>query len=500
MTEQNIQLKLGVSGWLRWTWRQLTSMTTALWLLLLVGLAAIPGSILPQRSASLIRVNDFKEANPRLFEIYDQLGLFNVYGSFWFSAIYILLMVSLAGCIVPRIKIHAMNLIEPIQEAPTKLQNQSGYQVVETKLDLNEINKMAQKSWWRTKVSEDNNSLTIEKGYLRETGNLLFHIAILFITAAVAFGALVNYRGTILLIQQDAFANTVTQYDDFRSGGLFKVEQMPNFSFVLNNFEVEFERGPNQTGSPREFIADLTVTEPDKTYQRTVVVNKPLIVDGTKAFLTGHGYAPVIRVSDETGKVVFDKAVPFLPQDGNFSSNGVVKIPDTREQLGLLGLFLPTGVLDEQLGPISIFPDQDNPLIFFSAWTGDLGMDSGIPQNVYRLDTENLEQIGLAQMAPGTRWALDNGYQVEFVSVKRFASFQIAYDPGRIWAFIGSILAMLGLMFGLFVTRRRIWLRIEGGSNDQNKIAIAGLTKQSEEQLGRDIINLVRKIRESEKQ
>ncbi|MGA1449454.1 MAG: cytochrome c biogenesis protein ResB, partial [Candidatus Nanopelagicales bacterium] len=154
---------------MRWIWRQLTSMTTALWLLLLLGLAAIPGSILPQRSASLIRVNDFKEANPRLFEIYDQLGLFEVYGSFWFSAIYILLMISLAGSIVPRIKIHAKNLVEPIQEAPLRLLNQTGYRAIETNLDLEKINKLAQKSWWRTKISADRNSLTIEKGYLRET-------------------------------------------------------------------------------------------------------------------------------------------------------------------------------------------------------------------------------------------------------------------------------------------------------------------------------------------
>jgi len=499
MTDQNIQIKLGLVGWLRWVWRQLTSMTTALWLLLLLGLAAIPGSILPQRSASLIRVNDFREENPQLFAIYDGLGLFDVYGSFWFSAIYILLMISLAGCIVPRIKIHAKNLTEPIQDAPEILENQYGYRVIETKLDIAAINQLAQKNWWRTKKSTDGMSLTLEKGYSRETGNLLFHIAILLITLAVAFGALFNYRGTILLIEEDAFANTVTQYDDFRAGGLFRVEQMPSFSFVLEDFEVEFERGPNQTGSPREFIADLNVTEMDETYQKTVVVNKPLVIEGTKAFLTGHGYAPVIRVSDSTGKVIFDKAVPFLPQDANFTSNGVVKIPDAKEQIGLLGLFLPTGVLDEERGPISIFPDQDNPLVFFSAWTGDLGMDSGVPQNVYRLDTENLEQIGLAQLAPGDRWQLSNGYQVEFVSVKRFASFQIAYDPGRIWAFAGAVFAMVGLMFGLFVTRRRIWLRVESSANGINKIALAGFTKQYEEQLKRDLGNLEGKIKESER-
>lgn len=498
MSQNSVQIRLGVFGWLRWGWRQLTSMTTALWLLLLVGLAAIPGSILPQRSASLIKVNDFKDNNPQLFEFYDRLGLFDVYGSFWFSAIYILLMISLAGCIIPRIKIHAKNLVEVIQDPPKDLSNQSAFREFESKITLEQIAELAKKDFWRHKLNLQEESLTIEKGYSRETGNLVFHIAFLLITVAVALGALFNYRGTILLIEENSFSNTLTQYDDFRAGGLFSVANMPNFSFTLDDFQVEFERGPNQTGSPREFIADLTVQEPQSTYQKTVVVNQPLVIDGTKAFLTGHGYAPEIRVTDSEGQVVFDRAVPFLPQDGNFSSNGVVKIPDSSEQIGLLGLFLPTGVLDPELGPISVFPDLDNPLVFFSAWTGDLGMDEGVPQNIYRLDTENLTQIGLAQLAVGDVWTLDNRYQVELVAVKRFASFQIAYDPGRIWAFTGAVLAMVGLMFGLFVTRRRIWLRVISHDNSTNKIEIAGFTKQSLEQLEQDVQKLLDKVKEVE--
>jgi len=495
MSNTDIQIKLGVFGWLRWGWRQLTSMTTALWLLLLLGLAAIPGSILPQRSASLIRVNDFKENNPQLFEFYDSLGLFDVYASIWFSAIYILLMTSLAGCIIPRMKVHGKNIVEAIQPPPKILDNQQSYRLITTTDDLQTVKTLAKRKGWRTKLSEDETELTLEKGYLRETGNLLFHIAIFFITIAVAFGALFNYRGTILLIEENSFANTLTQYDDFRAGGLFSVERMPEFSFRLDNFEVEFERGPNQTGSPREFIADLTVTAQDEIFQQTVVVNKPLVIDGTKAFLTGHGYAPHIRVYDPTGEIIFDRAIPFLPQDGSFTSNGVVKIPDATEQLGLLGLFLPTGALDPQLGPISVFPDLDNPLVFFSAWTGDLGMDSGVAQNVYRLDTDDLTQIGLAQMAIGDSWRLSNDFVVEFVDVKRFASFQIAYDPGRIWAFIASVLAMIGLIYGLFVRRRRIWFRVNSQTDKIQEVAIAGFSKQSEEQLNQDMEALVSKLK-----
>lgn len=93
---------LGVVGWARWFWRQLTSMRVALLLLLLVALGAIPGSLIPQSGTDATKVADFVKNNPTLGDVYDKLGLFHVYSSVWFSAIYILLFVSLIGCIVPR--------------------------------------------------------------------------------------------------------------------------------------------------------------------------------------------------------------------------------------------------------------------------------------------------------------------------------------------------------------------------------------------------------------
>ncbi len=93
---------LGVIGWARWFWRQLTSMRVALLLLLLLSLGAIPGSLIPQEGVDAMKVEEFRGKHDVLGPLYDKLGLFHVYSSVWFSAIYILLFVSLIGCIVPR--------------------------------------------------------------------------------------------------------------------------------------------------------------------------------------------------------------------------------------------------------------------------------------------------------------------------------------------------------------------------------------------------------------
>jgi cytochrome c biogenesis protein len=89
----------------RWAWRQLTSMRTALVLLFLLALTAVPGSVVPQRNIDAVKVANFQDAHPQLTPLYVKLGLFDVYGSVWFSAVYILLMISLVGCIVPRLRI-----------------------------------------------------------------------------------------------------------------------------------------------------------------------------------------------------------------------------------------------------------------------------------------------------------------------------------------------------------------------------------------------------------
>ena len=87
---------------LRWGWRQLTSMRTALVLLLLLALAAIPGSVIPQSGVDSLKTSRWQADHPDLTPVYERLGLFSVYDSAWFAAIYTLLMVSLVGCIIPR--------------------------------------------------------------------------------------------------------------------------------------------------------------------------------------------------------------------------------------------------------------------------------------------------------------------------------------------------------------------------------------------------------------
>jgi len=489
--------QFGIQQWLRWFWRQLTSMRVALILLFTLAVASVPGSLFPQRGIDPLGVDRYLQENPTLGPWLDRLWLFDVYAAPWFAAIYLLLFVSLAGCIVPRTVEFIAALKRPPPAPPSRLQRMTGYRRVELRGGdgVDESARWLRDRRWR--VREGDQWVAAEKGYLREVGNLIFHVSLLALLAAVAVGSLWGWRASVIVVEGRGFSNTLTQYDSFSSGRLVDRAALAPFTVTLDAFTADFQRGGDQNGAPRDYRADVSYrTEPGAAPRAsTIAVNSPLTVAGAKVFLTGHGYAPVVRVRDSSGAVVFDSPVVFLPRDGNLTSTGVVKVPDAQPQLGFQGIFLPTAAVDPELGPISTFPVADDPALFVSAWKGDVGLDSGVPQSVFRLDTSELEQIGLESLRPGQTWELPDGSgSLEFVDFAEFANFSVARDPGKEAALVAGIVAIGGLLLSLFIPRRRIWVRATAQPDGRRLIEVAGLARTENSAVPDDTAELLRAI------
>ena len=477
--------------WLRWSWRTLTSMRVALALLALFALASVPGSLLPQRSASgnpdaARRWVENNEIGPLL----DRLGFFNVYSSPWFAAVYILLLVSMTGCVLPRCRtLWRAARSEPVA-APRNLRRLEEHRVSRrADADADAVRAAAADHLRRRRfrVVVRDGAVSAEKGYLREVGNLGFHLSLLVLLIGMAIGTLFGYEGRVIVAEGKSFANTYSAYDEIFPGPLVDRGRFEPFSLVLDDFSATFEpRGPAR-GSPRDFLAELTVTEGDAApRQDEIKVNAPLQVGLTKVFLTGNGYAPRVTVRDGAGQEVLSDTVVFLPLDGNLTSEGVVKAPDALpEQLGFQGLFLPTAAIDPQTGPYSKFPQPVDPQLFLTAWTGDLGMDRA--QSVFTLDTSGMEQVQVdgqplsAALRPGQTLTLPDGLgSITFDGVARFANFQIAYDPGRSVSLVAAVLLLAGLTVSLLVPRRRVWVRVDQtGDGVDVEVATQVLSRRS---------------------
>ncbi|MGW4290838.1 cytochrome c biogenesis protein ResB [Streptomyces sp. NPDC004673] len=483
---------LGVIGWARWFWRQLTSMRVALLLLLLLSLGAIPGSLIPQTGADASKVEAFRAAHTTIAPVYDKLGLFHVYSSVWFSAIYILLFVSLIGCIVPRTWQFIGQLRGRPPGAPRRLDRLPAYTTWRTTADPEQVRADAlallKKRRFRAHTAGD--AVAAEKGYLRELGNLAFHIALIVLLVAFASGQLFKSDGTKLVVEGDGFSNALPMYDDFKSGSLFHNDDLVPFSFDLKDFKGTYEvSGPNR-GTPRTFEAKIDYSEGayGKSRSKLVQVNQPLKIDDAKVYLVSHGYAPVITVRDGKGKVVYQDAVPLLPLDGNVTSQGVVKVMDgyhdakgVKEQLGIRAFFLPT--YGGGANVLSQFPALLNPVLNLEPYHGDLGVDA-MPQSVYQLDKKHMKGFKDSKgkqlrvnLKPGQTMKLPDGAgTVTFgKDVKEWAGFQIVQEPGGIWALGGAVAAIFGLAASLFIQRRRVWVRAVRGADGVTVVEMAGL-------------------------
>lgn len=486
---------LGPLGLLRWGWTQLTSMRTALVLLFTLALAAIPGSLVPQRSVSPIGVSDFIAANPTLGPIYDRIGMFNVYTSVWFSAVYLLLFVSLIGCILPRTATFLRALRAEPPRTPRHLHRLPVHETRELPEDgaddlLARAEERLRKARYRVlrdgDGSGEGDAVRAERGYLREAGNVIFHISLVVLLIGVAVSGLFGYRGTSLVITGQGFSNNLSQYDDLSAGAAFSEQMLRPFTVRVKDFDAQFELGDVQTGAARVFEALIEVTEPGRPPREQVLeVNHPLTIGGTSVHLIAHGYAPVVTVLDGDGNVAFSGPVPFLPQDGNFTSAGTIKAPDGRpDRLAFQGFFLPTAVVDDQ-GPRSTFPDAIDPALFLNAWSGPPKEETGEPENVYSLDTRGLTQLTddkgapvRLQLRPGQSIKLPDGNgEIRMDGWQRWVKLQISETPGLLLTLVAVSLAVLGLCLSLFIRPRRVWVRIRTGKDGNRTFEIGGLDR-----------------------
>lgn len=485
--------RLGLLGWARWIWRQLTSMRTALALLLLLAVAAIPGSIFPQRGVDPVRVRRYFEENPDSAPWLDRIGMFDVYASPWFASIYLLLMISLIGCIIPRMRQHLGAIRAEPPKAPSRLTRMPVHrEVVLAGVTPEQVVAAARAQLGKQRFrlrdqAEGELEVSAERGYLKETGNLLFHLALLGVIVSVAAGHLFGWRAEIIVKEGETMTTGAGSFDTLTLGPLVDPDDIPVFSLRLDDLDVQFETeaGGAQFGQPRVFAGIATVQEGLDGPVRTTEfgVNDPLGVSGTSLFLLGNGYAPVVTVRDAEGEILFSDAVTFLPQDNNYASEGVIKVPGATPGLGLPGGFLPTIEADPEIGMTSSFPDLVDPALVLAVFEGEL-FPEGRAQSVFALDTETMEQVLTEDgdpvsllLRPGDVIELPDGRgSVEFEDVIRWGGLLVRHDPGRIPALIFSGVAMLGLGLMLGVRRRRVFVRAAPHATSPEGTLHTGLT------------------------
>ena len=471
-----------LAGKARRPWQALTSMGTALVLLFLLALGAVPGALLPQRSLNETKVAQYQAAHPVLSPWLDRLQLFDVFSSFWFTAIYVLLFISLVGCLTPRTIEHIRSLRATPVPAPrnlSRLPRHAAGTVVGTPEEVVARIDGELRGWRRvTREADGVVEISAEKGYLREFGNIVFHFSLMALLAAIAAGKLFAYEGNVIVIADGGpgfCSASPAAYDSFRAGNNVDGTSLYPMCVRVNNFQARYL----PSGQATSFAADIDyqaggdlATGTWKPYR--LEVNHPLRVGGDRVYLQGHGYAPTFTVVFPNGQKR-TQTIQFRPDNAQtLLSSGTVRVDPPaglypadelrKHQLAITGLFAPTQQMDGTLLSSSS-PAMTDPAVAIDIYRGDAGLDSGRPQSLFSIDTRLIDQKRLTKLkrvnlAVGQDVRLDDGTVVRFDGAKEFVNLQVSHDPGQVWVLVSSMTMMAGLMVSLVVRRRRVWARI----------------------------------------
>lgn len=508
-----------VTAFLRNSWRTLTAMRTALILLFLLAVAAIPGALLPQRSLNEGNVNDYIADNGWLGEFYDTLQLFDVFSSWWFTAIYALLFISLVGCLTPR----CFELVRQLKVPPpltprnlARLPHHAAYRTTATpEQAADEVHKKLKD--WRVRRNDGDGrvpgaiELSSERGYTREVGNIVFHFGLLFLLVAFAAGKFVYAEGMRVIIANEespAFCNTTpSAYDSFRAGLLVDGTDLEQFCIKIEDFTADYL--PNGQAemftSNVRYSEEVTTTDPDTWERYQMRVNHPLRIGSIRVYLQGHGYAPTFTVTFPNGETRTGTQHWTPTELQTFLSSGIMRFdppagmyPDLAErreqQIAIQGLFAPTASFDGTL-LTSRFPRMDDPAVAIDVYQGDAGLDTGRPQSIFSLEQDliddgMLERRARVNLMPGESTTLPDGTQVRFDGAEEFINIQISEDPTQIWVGVFAAVMMGGLVLSLMVRRRRIWARISIDDDKVTRVDLGGLAKTDRSNWGREFDEL----------
>lgn len=505
-------------GWLRAGWRALTSMGTALVLLFLLALAAVPGALLPQRSLNDAKVEQYIADHTIIGPWLNRLQFFEVFSSFWFTSIYVLLFISLVGCLTPRMLDHVRTLRSTPVPAPRNLSRLPKFASAEVSGTPESVaaDISGRLRGWRRVTRQDGEitEISAEKGYLREFGNIVFHFSLLGLLVAIAVGKLFGYEGNVIVIANGGpgfCSASPAAFDSFRAGNSVDGTSLYPMCIKVNDFQARYLPGGQATSfaSNIDYQAggDLA-TGTWRPYR--LEVNHPLRIGGDRVYLQGHGYAPTFTVTFPNGQKR-TQTLQWRPDDPRtLLSSGVIRVdppggmyPDATErrkhQLAIMGLFAPTAEFDGTLLSSS-YPALNDPAVAIDIYRGDTGLDSGRPQSLFTLDHRLLEQKRLTKvkrinLRQGEQVRLDDGTVVRFDSATPFVNLQVSHDPGQVWVLVFAMSMMAGLLVSLIVRRRRVWARIEPASQPGTvSVELGGLARTDNSGWGSEFEKLTERL------
>jgi cytochrome c biogenesis protein len=493
-------------------WRTLRSMRTALILLMLLALASIGGSLLPQIPNSPERVSSYLVDHPFLGELFYRAGLFDVFGSWWFVLITVLLFTSLIACLLPR----SRQMLRAIRQRPIQAREIDAFRHYQERLvaappdrAIDSSERVLHRRLFRVARADGQPTLAAEKGMWREIGSLLFHWAFVLLVVGVIVGKGTGYTGRAVVVEGTTWVDAAANYDGQIRAGRFFSGRFSGAGVHLVDFEDSFR----ESGVPMDFTSHVQLLDGDGNAVRDedIRVNHPARFAGLRIFQYGFGWAAVVNVYRDgrtisSGPVVLgqDPAPEGVSQLA-MPWRGFVKLATLRPQMAVRLELWPDSrafIASAANGTPQPMIEDHDPFIRYTVWRGVLNDPS-----LSSLDTSLMHRVGSGVIGKGQTVDLQHGCVVggsdadacsvgaprltmSFPGVRQYSVLQVTRDVGVPLVFAAAILILVGLLPALYTSRRKVWIRAEPNGKG-TILKVGGFALQRKGQFEEEFAKLV---------
>ncbi len=467
-------------------WKFLSSVKLAVVLLIILAIVSVVGTVIQQNEAPERYLQEYSQTTVTLFET---LGFFDMYHTWWFVLLLFLLTANLTVCTLDRFP-----PTWKIINAPLKPVDDDVLKALPFKKEIVFKGDSAHAEQHAVKVLGSHRYRYMEsrgpagvqfitqKGVYSRLGYIITHVSILLVFIGALTGAFFGFKAFLNLPEgaasevvylrnepmwdriMDSFGIAKSPVVQSPEGG---VPAMPLGYFVrCDTFDVDYyiNQAGMPTGMPSEYHSTLSVFDLNrqKILDKRIRVNDPLTFHGITFYQSSYGTIP-----DGRGKVILN-----IRPKNNLKSEGETIVLEIGQ-----AQYVPS--IDRTIKAVNFFPyavrDQQTKRIGFYQSENNEFINPGVEIDVLKGSRTLYKTYALKIDPEESNTPEYENYRINYVQFwgARYTGLQVTKDPGVWIVYTGFILLCVGPVIAFFGSHRKLWVRVQDRKG-QTLITLAG--------------------------
>jgi cytochrome c biogenesis protein len=457
MKESKDTVKVKESGFLSIVYDLFRSLKLTISLLILLAILSIIGTVIIQNAT---RTEYIQRYGIGLYEVLNFFNLFDMYHSWWFSAILLLLVINLITCSVHRLP----GILSQISRGSGALEDKALKTLpyvekiqISNPIKGEENIQSSLKKWfkdWGRIETEKAVTLFSEKGRYSRLGVPITHLSILIILIGGIIGSLYGFKGHVNILEGDTIDQIFLRTKDG------EIPKPIDFSVRCDDFKITYYNLPGRKEKyVKEYTSIISILENGKeVLKKTVQVNHPLHYKGLAFYQSNYGAIHDVTLGIQwKGK---KEKTTFKVLEGD-----TVPVPNTHDSVRVLQYAPEVHNFGEGVQVVLFEPNREpRPFWLLKAFP--------------KFDEQRKDEFILT---------------FEGFTEKEYTGLSVTKDPGVWVVWIGCGLMIFGLILSFFFSHQRFWVRIP--KSPEGEVVLAGSANKNRVGFEKTFGELVEEIR-----